>query len=79
MALPDMQRFTSRLHYRGRLVFTSAHRIGAERSLDVTAPDLPVLRTQDGRPYIPDPPSKGPGDLIPRQSCERSRGTETSG
>ncbi|MCA9983186.1 MAG: CRISPR-associated RAMP protein [Anaerolineales bacterium] len=59
MALPDMQRFTSRLHYRGRLVFTSAHRIGAERSLDVTAPDLPVLRTQDGRPYIPGSSLKG--------------------
>ena len=56
---PNMQKFVSRLHYRGRLVFTSAHRIGAERSLDVAAPDLPVLRTVDGRPYIPGSSLKG--------------------
>jgi CRISPR-associated protein Csm3 len=59
MIAPDMFAFTSRLHYRGRLVFTSAHRIGAERSLDVTAPDLPILRTIDGRPYIPGSSFKG--------------------
>lgn len=57
--MPDMQTFTSRLHYRGTLVFDSAHRIGAERSLAVDAPDLPVLRTVDGRPYIPGSSLKG--------------------
>jgi CRISPR-associated protein Csm3 len=56
---PDMSRFASRLHYHGRLVFDSAHRIGAERSMAVDAPDLPVLRTEDGRPYIPGSSFKG--------------------
>jgi CRISPR-associated RAMP protein (TIGR02581 family) len=59
MAIPDMLTFSSRLHYKGNLLFTTAHRIGAERSLDVTAPDLPVLRTADGRPYIPGSSFKG--------------------
>lgn len=56
---PDMTAFTSRLRYKGQLVFDSAHRIGAERSLAVDAPDLPVLRTVDGRPYIPGSSVKG--------------------
>lgn len=59
MIAPDMFTFTSRLHYHGKLVFTSAHRIGAERSLDVTAPDLPILQTVDGLPYIPGSSFKG--------------------
>ena len=59
MIAPDMFRFTSRLHYQGKLFFTSAHRIGAERSLDVTAPDLPILRAVDGLPYIPGSSFKG--------------------
>lgn len=56
---PDMTTFTSRLRYKGQLVFDSAHRIGAQRSLAVDAPDLPVLRTVDGRPYIPGSSVKG--------------------
>lgn len=56
---PDLSKFESRLHFRGRLIFDSAHRIGAERSLAVDAPDLPVLRTVDGRPYIPGSSFKG--------------------
>jgi CRISPR-associated RAMP protein (TIGR02581 family) len=59
MDSPDMSRFTSRFHYRGRLVFDSAHRIGAERSLAVDAPDTPILRTIDGLPYIPGSSIKG--------------------
>lgn len=58
-ALTDMSTFTSRLHVRGLLQFDSAHRIGAERSLAVDAPDLPVLQTVDGRPYIPGSSFKG--------------------
>ena len=56
---PDMSAFTSRLRLAGTLVFDSAHRIGAERSLAVDAPDLPILRTVDGRPYIPGSSLKG--------------------
>lgn len=59
MESPDMSMFTSRFHFRGRLVFDSAHRIGAERSLAVDAPDTPILRTLDGRPYIPGSSIKG--------------------
>jgi CRISPR-associated protein Csm3 len=59
MTLPDMLTFTSRLHFRGALIFDSAHRIGAERSLAVDAPDLPVLRTVEGLPYIPGSSLKG--------------------
>jgi CRISPR-associated protein Csm3 len=55
----DMSAFHSRLRLRGQLRFDSAHRIGAERSLAVDAPDLPVLRTVDGRPYIPGSSFKG--------------------
>lgn len=55
----DMQRFTSRLRYRARLRFETAHRIGADRSLEVDAPDLPVLRTATGDPYIPGSSFKG--------------------
>lgn len=59
MTIPDMKKFTSRLHYQGTLRFDTAHRIGAERSLAVDAPDLPVLRAADGRPYIPGSSLKG--------------------
>lgn len=59
MNIPDMSRFTSRWHYRGYLVFNSAHRIGAARSLAVDLPDLPVLRTVGGQPYIPGSSFKG--------------------
>lgn len=59
MDSPDMSTFTSRFYYKGKLVFDSAHRIGAERSLAVDAPDTPVLRTVDGQPYIPGSSIKG--------------------
>lgn len=59
MKSPDMSTFSSRFRYRGRLVFDSAHRIGAERSMAVDAPDSPVLRTVNGRPYIPGSSIKG--------------------
>lgn len=58
-ASPQLDTFTSRLHFHGKLGFDSAHRIGAERTMAVDAPDLPVLRTQDGRPYIPGSSFKG--------------------
>lgn len=58
-ASPDMSVFTSRLHLKGTLVFDSAYRIGAEQSLAVDAPDLPVLKTVDGLPYIPGSSFKG--------------------
>jgi CRISPR-associated protein Csm3 len=57
--LPDMHTFVSRLRYRGRLRFESGHRIGAERTLDVDAADLPILTTVDGQPYIPGSSFKG--------------------
>jgi len=56
---PDMSRFTSWLHLRGRLTFTTSFRIGAGRSIAVDEPDLPVLRTVDGLPYIPGSSLKG--------------------
>jgi len=56
---PDMSRFTSRLHLRGRLTFATSFRIGAGRSIAVDEPDLPVLRTADGLPYIPGSSLKG--------------------
>jgi CRISPR-associated RAMP protein (TIGR02581 family) len=58
-ASPDLSTFTSRLHLVGRLSFDSALRIGASRSGAVDEPDLPVLRTVDGRPYIPGSSFKG--------------------
>ncbi len=59
MTVYDMSAFSSRFHYRGQLVFDSAHRIGAEQSLAADAPNLPILRTVDGRPYIPGSSFKG--------------------
>lgn len=55
----DMSRFTSRFDYAGTLTFTTAHRIGAAASADPTEPNLPLLRTADGRPYIPGSSFKG--------------------
>lgn len=57
--IADMSRFTSRLRYKGQLVFDTAHRIGAGTSFAVDAPSLPVLRTADGDPYIPGSSFKG--------------------
>lgn len=56
---PDQSAFVSRLHLAGTLTFDSALRIGASRSIAVDEPDLPVLRTADGRPYIPGSSLKG--------------------
>ena len=56
---PDMSRFRSRLLLQGDMTFSTAHRIGAERSLEVDLPDLPVLRTIHGLPYIPGSSFKG--------------------
>lgn len=55
----DMQTFESRLHYRGVLTFQTAHRIGSERALDPTVPNLPLLRSADNQPYIPGSSFKG--------------------
>lgn len=55
----DMSRFVSRFEYSGTLTFTAAHRIGAAQSADPTEPNLPLLRTVDGRPYIPGSSFKG--------------------
>jgi CRISPR-associated RAMP protein (TIGR02581 family) len=59
MDSPDMSKFTSRFLFKGRLIFDSAHRIGAERSLAVDAPDTPILRTANGFPFIPGSSIKG--------------------
>lgn len=58
-ASPDMVSFVSRLRLYAALSFDTAHRIGAERSLAVDKPDLPILVTIDGRPYIPGSSFKG--------------------
>lgn len=55
----DFSTFESRLHLHGKLTFTSAMRIGAEKSLAVDTPDTPVLRDVTGRPYIPGSSFKG--------------------
>jgi CRISPR/Cas system CSM-associated protein Csm3 (group 7 of RAMP superfamily) len=55
----DFSTFASRLHFKGQLVFTSAMRIGAEKSLAVDTPDTPVLRDATGLPYIPGSSFKG--------------------
>ncbi len=57
--IPDQSAFVSRLQLKGTLTFESAVRIGASRSTAVDEPDLPVLRTADGRPYIPGSSLKG--------------------
>lgn len=55
----DMSAFNSRLVYRGTLTFQTAHRIGSERALDPTVPNLPLLRSADGQPFIPGSSFKG--------------------
>ncbi|MCA9983402.1 MAG: hypothetical protein KDE59_03875, partial [Anaerolineales bacterium] len=55
----DFATFHSRLHFRGELVFSSAHRIGGERSNDVVGPNLPILRSVTGDPYVPGSSFKG--------------------
>lgn len=51
--------FESRLVLRGRLMTTTALRIGAGRSLEPTGTDLPVLRDALGRPFVPGSSFKG--------------------
>ena len=55
----DMATFQSRFVYRGNLTFHTAHRIGSERTLDPTVPDLPILRSANGAPFIPGSSFKG--------------------
>ncbi len=55
----DFSTFSSRLHITGTLTFQTGMRIGAERSLSVTSPDLPILRDALGHPYIPGSSLKG--------------------
>jgi CRISPR-associated RAMP protein (TIGR02581 family) len=51
--------FESRLVLWGRLMTTTALRIGAGRSLEPTGTDLPVLRDALGRPFVPGSSFKG--------------------
>lgn len=55
----DFSTFSSRMHFKGQVVFTSAMRIGAQKSLAVDTPDTPVLRDATGLPYIPGSSFKG--------------------
>ncbi len=55
----DFSTFASRLHFKGQIVFTSAMRIGTEKSSAVDAPNTPVLRDITGLPYIPGSSFKG--------------------
>jgi CRISPR-associated RAMP protein (TIGR02581 family) len=56
---PGLTAFESRLELCGDLVFKTALRVGAGRSEEVTALDLPVVKTVDGLPYIPGASFKG--------------------
>lgn len=51
--------FQSRLTLRGRLMTTTALRIGSGRSLEPIGTDLPVLRDAVGRPFVPGSSFKG--------------------
>ncbi len=51
--------FENRLVLQGRLMTTTALRIGAGRSLEPTGTDLPVLRDVLGRPFVPGSSFKG--------------------
>lgn len=56
----DFSAFRSRLRVRGNLVFQSALRVGASREGDLfSAADLPVMKLEDGTPYIPGSSFKG--------------------
>ncbi|MEJ5312387.1 MAG: CRISPR-associated RAMP protein Csx7 [Anaerolineae bacterium] len=60
MHLPDMSAFHSRLVLRGVLELRTGLRLGAGRDTEIeAAADLPVLKTTDGRPYIPGASFKG--------------------
>lgn len=51
--------FESRLVLQGRLLATTALRIGAGRSLEPIGADLPALRDAMGRPFVPGSSFKG--------------------
>lgn len=56
----DFSAFRSRLRVRGHLTFQSALRVGAARGGDLfSAADLPVMKLEDGTPYIPGSSFKG--------------------
>jgi len=58
--LPDMRAFHSRLVLRGTLELRTSLRLGAGRDTQIeAAADLPVVKTVDGRPYIPGASFKG--------------------
>jgi CRISPR-associated RAMP protein (TIGR02581 family) len=56
---PGMQGFESRVELRGRLELVTGLRVGAGRGEEVISTDLPVVKTVDGRPYIPGTSFKG--------------------
>jgi CRISPR-associated RAMP protein (TIGR02581 family) len=56
---PDLVGFESRLELCGRLVLSTGLRVGAGRSEEVAATDLPVVKTVDDLPYIPGSSFKG--------------------
>ena len=57
--LPDMQAFHSRLALRGTLTLSTGLRVGAGRGSWLEGAELPVIKTADGRPYIPGTSFKG--------------------
>jgi CRISPR-associated RAMP protein (TIGR02581 family) len=57
--VPFFDVFTNRLTVRGTLVAETALRVGAGRATEVTSNDLPVLRDQLNRPFIPGASLKG--------------------
>jgi len=59
-SLLDMRAFHSRLILRGTLELRTGLRLGAGRDTQIeAAADLPVVKTADGRPYIPGASFKG--------------------
>jgi CRISPR-associated protein Csm3 len=58
--LPDMSTFHSQLVLCGRLELKAGLRVGAGRDTQIeAAADLPVVKTVDGKPYIPGASFKG--------------------
>jgi len=56
---PDMQAFHRRLTLQGKLVLQTGLRVGAGRDPLLETSELPVVKTADGRPYIPGASFKG--------------------
>lgn len=57
--VPDMRSFQRRLTLRGRLTLRTGLRVGAGRDPLLEVSELPVMKTADGRPYIPGASFKG--------------------